>query len=393
MAGAIVRRGPARTLIARAPCVDPQRRSSGSPSCWRRSVLVVGRRGPTRTTATAGPPSADHARRRPPPGRRPPPRPRPRRGSGQPVTFAFGGDVHFEGGLRSKLDSNPTGMFAPIAPELSAADVAIVNLETAITEGGSPADKEYNFRAPASAFEALRVAGRRRRDAWPTTTASTTAPTAWPTRWRRRPRPRSASSGSARTRPRRTRRGRREVKGQRIAVFGATDVIDDCAHRAVDRHRHAGGHRVGEGRGPAAPRRQRCAAARPTRTRSSSTCTGAPRGSSCPTPRQQELARALVDAGADIVVGSHAHRVMTAGRLGTALVDYGLGNFVFYNESGDVRRHRGAHRDRDRPRHRRLRLEAGPHPGRDPDAAHRRRRRRRTSPRSTAAAPAPTSRP
>jgi poly-gamma-glutamate synthesis protein (capsule biosynthesis protein) len=25
---------------------------------------------------------------------------------------------------------------------------------------------------------------------------------------------------------------------------------------------------------------------------------------------------------------------MTAGRLGTALVDYGLGNFVFYNESG-----------------------------------------------------------
>ena len=26
--------------------------------------------------------------------------------------------------------------------------------------------------------------------------------------------------------------------------------------------------------------------------------------------------------------------MLTAGRLGTALVDYGLGNFVFYNESG-----------------------------------------------------------
>ena len=39
-------------------------------------------------------------------------------------------------------------------------------------------------------------------------------------------------------------------------------------------------------------------------------------------------------AGADIVVGSHTHRVMTAGRLGDALVDYGLGNFVFYNEAG-----------------------------------------------------------
>ena len=72
----------------------------------------------------------------------------------------------------------------------------------------------------------------------------------------------------------------------------------------------------------------------PTRTRSSCTCTGELRGTNCPTQRQRDLAHALVDAGADIVVGSHTHRVMTAGRLGTAFVDYGLGNFVFYNESG-----------------------------------------------------------
>jgi poly-gamma-glutamate synthesis protein (capsule biosynthesis protein) len=57
-------------------------------------------------------------------------------------------------------------------------------------------------------------------------------------------------------------------------------------------------------------------------------------GDTCPTPRQQGLALALVDAGADIIVGSHAHRVQTAGRMGAALVAYGLGNFVFYNESG-----------------------------------------------------------
>ena len=57
-------------------------------------------------------------------------------------------------------------------------------------------------------------------------------------------------------------------------------------------------------------------------------------GADCPTPRQEQLAQAIVFAGADIVVGSHSHRVETAGRLGPALVDYGLGNFVFYNESG-----------------------------------------------------------
>ena len=30
-----------------------------------------------------------------------------RRGSGQPVTFAFAGDIHFEGVLRNKLAANP----------------------------------------------------------------------------------------------------------------------------------------------------------------------------------------------------------------------------------------------------------------------------------------------
>ncbi|MEP6622884.1 MAG: CapA family protein, partial [Acidimicrobiia bacterium] len=70
----------------------------------------------------------------------------PRRGNGQAVTFAFGGDTHFEGGLRTQLNNNPGGMFAPIAPTLGAADIAMVNLETAIATGGSPDPKNYNFR-------------------------------------------------------------------------------------------------------------------------------------------------------------------------------------------------------------------------------------------------------
>ena len=35
----------------------------------------------------------------------------------------------------------------------------MVNLETAITERGSPEAKEFHFRAPATAFGALRSAG------------------------------------------------------------------------------------------------------------------------------------------------------------------------------------------------------------------------------------------
>ena len=34
------------------------------------------------------------------------------------------------------------------------------------------------------------------------------------------------------------------------------------------------------------------------------------------------------------MVGSHTHRQEGGGRLGTGFVDYGLGNFIWYNESG-----------------------------------------------------------
>ena len=51
-----------------------------------------------------------------------------------------------------------------------------------------------------------------------------------------------------------------------------------------------------------------------------------------PDPIQEPLAELLVRAGADIVIGSHAHVLLGAGYLGTAFVDYGLGNFAFYND-------------------------------------------------------------
>ena len=43
----------------------------------------------------------------------------------------------------------------------------------------------------------------------------------------------------------------------------------------------------------------------------------------------------LFEAGSDIVVGSHAHRVFGAGRVGSSLVAYGLGNFAYGREDGE----------------------------------------------------------
>jgi hypothetical protein len=54
---------------------------------------------------------------------------------------------------------------------------------------------------------------------------------------------------------------------------------------------------------------------------------------SCPNPQQEPLAQQLVNAGADVVVGANAHVLSGAGYLGSAYVDYGLGNFAFYDNA------------------------------------------------------------
>jgi poly-gamma-glutamate synthesis protein (capsule biosynthesis protein) len=56
-------------------------------------------------------------------------------------------------------------------------------------------------------------------------------------------------------------------------------------------------------------------------------------GRACPLPGQQDLARRLAAAGADAVVGSHAHLLLGAGWLGSTYVSYGLGNFVWWRDN------------------------------------------------------------
>jgi hypothetical protein len=45
------------------------------------------------------------------------------------------------------------------------------------------------------------------------------------------------------------------------------------------------------------------------------------------------LARQLVKAGAEVFIGADAHVLLGGGYLGTSYVDYGLGNFAFYDDT------------------------------------------------------------
>ena len=81
------------------------------------------------------------------------------------VTLAFAGDVHFEGGLAALLDRRGATL-GPMSTALRSADVAVVNLESALTSGGSRVSKEledptrrYWFRSPPSALALLERSG------------------------------------------------------------------------------------------------------------------------------------------------------------------------------------------------------------------------------------------
>lgn len=243
-----------------------------------------------------------------------------------PVTIAFGGDVHFEGVLASRLRQDPATALGPIGQTLSAADLAMVNLETAVTDRGTPATKQYVFRAPATAFTALRSAGvdvatmannhgmdygqvglrdslaAARAAAFPLVGVGENSAAAFA--------PYIAT-----------------VRGQRIALLGATQVLDTATipdwTATPD---HPG---LASAKDPAAL----LAAVRAARTQADTVVVYLHWGrelAQCPSADQQRLAAELAAAGADVVVGSHAHVLQGSGWLGSTYVAYGLGNFAFY---------------------------------------------------------------
>jgi Bacterial capsule synthesis protein PGA_cap len=250
--------------------------------------------------------------------------------TGEPVTLAFGGDVHFEGAIESRLAANPATALGPIAGVLRRADLAVVNLETAITERGTPAPKDFTFRAPPPALAALKEAGVDvasmannhgldfgtvgLRDSLAAAKAA-----------------KFPVIGVGRNADEAYRAHLVTIKGQRIAVIGATQVLDSnlaAAWTAGD---------AKPGMASAYEEARLLAAVRAARQSADTVVVDLHWGRelvNCPIDRQRALAPKLVAAGADVVVGSHAHILLGGGYLRGAYVHYGLGNFVFYSRGG-----------------------------------------------------------
>ncbi len=124
-----------------------------------------------------------------------------------------------------------------------------------------------------------------------------------------------------------------EINGNTVAILGATDVLD--AHLIPDWT--AGDDKPGLASVKDGELERMLEAVSQADAQADTVITylhEGLEGEHCPLPHAPDLARRLIDAGADVVVGSHAHVLSPGGYLDGAYVHYGLGNFVFYNFSG-----------------------------------------------------------
>jgi poly-gamma-glutamate synthesis protein (capsule biosynthesis protein) len=247
-------------------------------------------------------------------------------GAGSDVTLAFAGDVHFEDRV-SGLLRDPAHTFGPIASTLSDADLTMVNLETAITARGTAQPKEYHFRTTPTALDALRDAGidvvtlannhvldygqvgladtlaAMRAGNFPYAGIGKNATEAWA--------PYLVT-----------------VKGVKIAILGVSQVAELQSTWVATATRPGEAHAVDLTRTLAAVR-----AAKKQADLVLVFMHWGTEDNSCPNAAQKSLAPKLAEAGADIIIGAHAHTLQGSGWLGRTFVAYGMANFLWWENS------------------------------------------------------------
>ncbi|RIQ21369.1 CapA family protein [Jiangella rhizosphaerae] len=252
------------------------------------------------------------------------------------VRLAFAGDVHFEGAYRD-VPATAGSTLGPMSEVLHAADLAMVNLESALTLRGRPAAKELEdpsnrfwFRTGPAALDVLgrsgvdvvSVANNHGADFGPaglndTILAAETAAV--------------AVVGVGRNDRQAFAPHRVNIKGTDIAVHAADASPGESAD-PLWAAAPGTGPGLASARGPGAA--ALAAAVRESAATDDLVVVYLHWGeeyNACPVPAQQDLAGTLAEAGADIVVGAHAHTPNGAGLRGDTYVAYGLGNFYWYH--------------------------------------------------------------
>jgi hypothetical protein len=245
-------------------------------------------------------------------------------------TIAFAGDVNFAERTADRLAADPATAFGAAAPGLAAADLTVVNLETAITTGGEPEPKSFTFRAPPSAFDALRDAGvdvasmanNHGADYGPAgikDSLDAIAASGFPVVGF------GANAAAAYAPLHRT------INGVDVAIVAASQVRD---HTLETFSAGATSPGIANAFDPMLIENVKAAAAK-----GSTVVVFLHWGTEyegCPNTDQQQLADELAAAGATAVIGTHAHVLQGAGwRPDGVYVAYGLSNYLWWRSLGN----------------------------------------------------------
>lgn len=243
-----------------------------------------------------------------------------------PVVLAFVGDINAERSLGTRLEEDPEGFVGPFAEVLRGADLTVGNLEAAVAVGGTPLDKQFTFRVPPSILDALRAGGIDVLSAANNHGMDFGSSGLEETLAAKRALPDGSLIGVGADEDEAYAPYVADVGGHRVAIIAATQVIDGqyiASWTATD----------DQGGLASAKRVDRLVEeVRSVRAAVDTLVVYLHWGTeteTCPNPQQRELSAALVEAGADVVVGGHSHRIQGAGMSNGAVVGYGLGNFLF----------------------------------------------------------------
>lgn len=243
-----------------------------------------------------------------------------------PATIAIAGDAHFMGRTADLL-ADPATVFGPVADVFTRADFAMLNFETSVTDSDDAQPKQYKFKTTPAAFEAVKAAGidlvslannhtlDYGRDGL-VDTLDAAEETGMPVFG-------AGVDTDAALKPYIV-----DLNGTSVAFIGAsqvwelwdtwmaTDTEPGIAHVAHE-------ERLIEAVKDASEQADVVIMMMHWGTE----------GDKCPNDEQKDWAKRLSEAGADAIVGTHAHLLQGQGWMGESYVAYGLGNFLWYRDN------------------------------------------------------------
>lgn len=245
------------------------------------------------------------------------------------VTLTFIGDMQFTGTVNDQIKKNGTAYpFAKVTSVLSRADLAVGNLETTLTTGGTAQSKQFTFRSDprmaqamaASGLDAVGLANNHTLDfglnALYDTIGHVKQAGLLPL-------------GAGKNRTEATQIHYIKKKGKTIALLNYSRVLPSASWMAGEKK---------PGLASAYDPKIMYDKVKEAKKKADIVVVFIHWGKeriTTPETYQTEMGHTLIDAGADLVVGHHSHIMQPVEWYKGKLIAYSLGNFIFTNSRMD----------------------------------------------------------